>query len=128
MKDQTITVAAIQPAVKLGEIERNLKRVEGLIREALRSYQPDIIPLPESLTTPNVYERQMRTAARPIDGQPFQLITRLARELDCLVGGGFIAVRGRDTYGTYVLAEPSGAAHLHDKDIPTAWENNYYRG
>ena len=32
------------------------------------------------------------------------------------------------TYGTYVLAEPNGAVHLHDKDIPTAWEQNYYRG
>ena len=37
-------------------------------------------------------------------------------------------MRGGHTYGTYVLAEPDGAAHLHDKDIPTAWEQNYYRG
>ena len=31
-------------------------------------------------------------------------------------------------YGTYVLAEPDGHVHLHDKDIPTMWEQNYYRG
>ena len=37
-------------------------------------------------------------------------------------------MRGKHTYGTYVLAEPDGAAHLHDKDIPTAWEQNYYTG
>ena len=84
--------------------------------------------VPEGCTSPNVYARVLRGAARPIDGQPFQLLTRLARELDCVIGGGFVAVRGRHTYGTYVLAEPDGAVHLHDKDIPTAWEQNYYRG
>jgi predicted amidohydrolase len=57
-----------------------------------------------------------------------QLYRRLARELDVVVGGGFLARRGRDVYGTYVLAEPDGAVHLHDKDIPTMWEHNYYRG
>ena len=42
--------------------------------------------------------------------------------------GGFVAVRGGHAYGTFVLAEPDGAVHLHDKDIPTAWEQNFYRG
>ena len=45
-----------------------------------------------------------------------------------MLGGGFLAVRGRHAYGTFVLAEPNGAVHLHDKDIPTAWEQNFYRG
>jgi predicted amidohydrolase len=80
------------------------------------------------MTTPNVYSKRMEGVARPVDGQPFQLLTRLARELDCVVGGGFVAARGGDAYGTYVLAEPDGSAHLHDKDIPTVWEHNYYRG
>ncbi len=42
--------------------------------------------------------------------------------------GGFLAVRGAHTYGTFVLAEPDGAVHLHDKDIPTAWEQHFYLG
>ncbi len=87
-----------------------------------------MILVPEACTSPNVYAKVLHGAARPVDGQPFQLITRLARELDCIVGGGFLAVRGRHAYGTYVLAEPDGSVHLHDKDIPTAWEHNYYRG
>jgi predicted amidohydrolase len=45
-----------------------------------------------------------------------------------VLAGGFLAIRGRHAYGTYVLAEPDGALHLHDKDIPTAWEQHYYRG
>lgn len=38
------------------------------------------------------------------------------------------SLRGSHAYGSYVLAEPDGSGNLHDKDIPTVWENNYYRG
>ncbi len=125
---RTVKLAAVQPAVRLGEVERNLAHVEELIRDAHHEHSPDAITVPESMTSPNVYSPGMHAAPRPVDGQPFQLLTRLARELDCVIGGGFIAARGGHTYGTYVLAEPDGSANLHDKDIPTAWEHNYYRG
>ena len=84
--------------------------------------------MPEAFTTPNVYAKVLRGTARPVDGQPLQMLVRLARELDCVLAGGFVAVRGRHTYGTFVLAEPDGALHLHDKDIPTAWEQHFYVG
>lgn len=121
-------IAVVQPALELGAVERNLARIEDLIRDAQREHGADVVVVPEACTGPNVYARVLRGAPRPVDGQPLQLLTRLARELDCVVAGGFLAVRGRHAYGTYVLAEPDGAAHLHDKDIPTAWEQNYYVG
>ncbi len=124
----TIRVAAVQPELVLGEVEQNLARIEALVRDAHRAHSPDVITVPESMTTPNVFDKRMDGAARPVDGQPFQLLTRLARELGCVIGGGFIAARGKNTYGTYVLAEPDGSANLHDKDIPTAWEHHYYAG
>jgi predicted amidohydrolase len=126
--ERMLRVAAVQPALRLGEADANLARIEDLIRDAHREHSPEVITVPESMTTPNVYSPLMHRVARPVDGQPFQLITRLARELDCVIGGGFIAARGGHTYGTYVLAEPDGSAHLHDKDIPTGWEHHYYRG
>ena len=49
-----------------------------------------------------------------MDGAPYQMLRTLARELDCTVGGGFQARRGADTYGTYMLVEPDGSAHLHE--------------
>ena len=70
----------MQPAVRLGEIEANLAHVEDLIRDAHREHGPDVITVPESMTTPNVYSRRMLDAARTVDGQPFQLLVRLARE------------------------------------------------
>ena len=121
-------IAVIQPALELGAVERNLARAEDLVRDAHREHSPEVIVLPEALGSPNVYARLIRGVPRPVDGQPLQLLSRLARELDCVLSGGFLAVRGGDAYGTYVLAEPDGALHLHDKDIPTAWEQHYYRG
>lgn len=121
-------IAVVQPALELGAVERNMARIDDLVRDAHREHHADVVVVPEACTTPNVYARILLGAARPIDGQPFQLLTRLSRDLGCVVAGGFLAVRGRHAYGTYVLAEPDGAVHLHDKDIPTAWEQNYYVG
>jgi predicted amidohydrolase len=121
-----VKVAAIQPRLEIGEVDRNLARVEDLIRQAHREHQPDLIVAPEAMTSPTVYHPTLRTVARPVDGEPYQLLVRLARELGCIVGGGFIARRGGDARGTFVLAEPDGTAHLHDKDQPSMWENHYY--
>lgn len=121
-------LAVVQPHLALGAVDANLARLEDLIRDAHREHHPHVILVPEACTSPNVYAKPLATVPRPVDGAPFQLLKRLARELDCAVGGGFLAVRGAHAYGTYVLAEPDGSAHLHDKDIPTAWENTYYRG
>lgn len=121
-------IAVVQPALQLGAVEQNLARIEDLIRDAHREHGAEVIVVPEAFTSPNVYAKVLRGTARPVDGQPMQLLTRLARELDCVLAGGFLAVRGRHAYGTFVLAEPDGAVHLHDKDIPTAWEQNFYKG
>lgn len=121
-------VVAIQPALQIGDVEGNLARVSDLVRAAAREHSPDAIFLPEAMTSPNAYDPRMRSVARPLLGAPLQRLRTLAREYGCLVGGGFIAVRGQDTRGTYALCEPDGAIHLHDKDQPSFWENNYYTG
>ncbi|MBW2292007.1 MAG: carbon-nitrogen hydrolase family protein, partial [Deltaproteobacteria bacterium] len=63
---------------------------------------------------------------RPIDGAPFQLLCRLAKERDVIVGGSFIAEHGERVFNTFVLAFPDGSTHFHDKDLPTMWETCYY--
>jgi predicted amidohydrolase len=125
---RTVKIAAVQPALRVGAVEDNLIHLEDLIRAAVREHQPAVVIVPEAVTSPSVYTPQMATVARPIDGAPMALFRQLARELDVVVGGGFAAHRGRDVRGTYALAEPDGRVHLHDKDMPTMWENHYYRG
>ena len=84
--------------------------------------------MPEACTSPNVYSRRCSALPARSTVSRSSCITRLARELDCIVAGGFLSVRGKHTYGTFVMAEPDGSVHLHDKDIPTAWEQHYYVG
>ncbi|GAA0634589.1 hypothetical protein GCM10009547_43320 [Sporichthya brevicatena] len=123
-----LRVAAVQPAVMVGDVLGNLERLERLIRDAHREHHPSLIVLPEAMTSSNLYHPALRNVPRPVDGPAFQMLTRLARELECAISGGSLSVRGRDVYGTYVLAEPDGRAHLHDKDQPTATEAFDYRG
>lgn len=125
---QPIVVAAIQPRLTLGAVDENLRRIEALIRDAHREHAPSVIVLPEALGSPNVFHPRMRSVVRPVDGAPFRVLTGLAGELGVTISGGFLARRGRDARGTVVLAEPDGRVHLHDKDIPTAWEHHYYAG
>ncbi|HMD56945.1 MAG TPA: carbon-nitrogen hydrolase family protein [Solirubrobacteraceae bacterium] len=121
-------IAVVQPALELGQVDGNLERIEDLIRDAHREHSPEVIVVPEACTTPNVYARVLRETPRPVDGRPLQMLTHLAHELDCVIGGGFVSIRGPHAYGTFVLAEPDGSVHLHDKDIPTAWEQHFYTG
>jgi predicted amidohydrolase len=124
----SLRIAVVQPALALGEVDRNLRRVEDLVRDAHREHDPRVIVLPEGFTSPNVFAKVLRGTAQPVTGAPMMLLRRLARELDVVLCGGFVAKRGAHAYGTYVLAEPDGGVRLHDKDIPTAWEQHFYVG
>jgi predicted amidohydrolase len=122
----TRRVAAVQLAVQLGQIDRNLRHIEDIVGQAVREHSPEMIFLPEVSTTPNVNHRTMWGCIGPVDGAPLALYRRLAAEHGCTVGAGALVVRGRDARNTYFVCEPNGSVHLHDKDQPTMWENNYY--
>lgn len=128
MRVQSLRIAVVQLALEQGEVERNLRHVEDMVGSAVREHAPEILVLPDLLSGPIAYSPAMRDLACPVDGEPYQLLRRLARAHDCWVAGGFLAVRGGEAKLTYVLAEPSGATHLHDRDQPTMWENVYATG
>src|SRR5699024_10487645 len=43
-----------------------------------------------------------------------------------VIGGSMLIADGAEVYNRYHLVEPDGTAHLHDKDLPTMWENAFY--
>jgi predicted amidohydrolase len=123
---RTFRIAVVQPHLAVGAVDQNLRHCEELVRAAHAEHHPDVVLLPEAMTSPNMFAAAMRSVPRPIDGGPYQLLTGLARELGCTVGGGFLSIRGPHARHTYVLAEPTGATYLHDKDEPSMWETNFY--
>lgn len=122
-----LRVAAVQMKARLADPDHNLEIAERLARKAFRQ-GVDWVILPEFFTTAVGFHPKMLDAALPLEGRPMEMLKGLARENNGVVGGSYIALRGRHSYNTFVLAFPEGKTFLHDKDQPTMWENCYYLG
>jgi predicted amidohydrolase len=112
---------------QVGAIARNLSSAEALVCEAFRRGAQWVI-LPEFFPSAVAFTPAMLSAWQPLEGPPLQLMRRLAREYDGVVGGSFIAKSGHDCFNSFLLVFPNGQYFRHDKDLPTMWENSYYIG
>ncbi len=126
-EDQALRVAALQMTPVLGDAPANLRQAEALIREAQRRGAQWIV-LPEMFTSAAAFHPDMLSAIRPLDGEPAQLLRRLARQGRTVIGGSFLASRDGEVYNSFLLVFPDGRVLRHDKDQPTYWENCFYRG
>jgi predicted amidohydrolase len=122
-----IRVAAIQMRAKVGAVATNLAQAESLVREAFRRGAEWVI-LPEFFTSAGAFAPSMLSAWLPLEGPALELMGKLAREHNGVVGGSFIAKSGRDCFNSFLLVFPNGQYFRHDKDLPTMWENSYYIG
>jgi len=120
-------VAAVQMRAEVGNVAKNLVAAEHLVRGAFKKGARFVV-LPEFFPSAVSFAPSMLSAWRPLDGEPLQLMQRLAREHDGVVGGSFIANIGGDCYNSFLLVFPDGKYFKHDKDIPTMWENCYTIG
>ena len=122
-----LLVAAIQMVPKLGDVKSNLKQAEHLIRQAQKEGAQWIV-LPEMFTSAVAFHEDMLKAIYPFDGQPLQLLKRLSKEGDSVIGGSFLTSTDKGVFNTFVLVFPDGKVVQHNKDSPTYWENCYYKG
>lgn len=119
--------AAIQMTAKLGDVSANLVQAERLIRQAIRTGANWIV-LPEMFTSAVAFHADMLKAIQPIDGAPLRMMKRLSREGNAVIGGSFLARDGSDVHNAFMLVFPDGSVTRHNKDLPTYWENCYYKG
>ncbi|MGO9212817.1 MAG: carbon-nitrogen hydrolase family protein [Syntrophales bacterium] len=122
-----IRVAAVQMRAQVAAITRNLSSAEALVSEAFRRGAQWVI-LPEFFPSAVAFTPAMLKVWQPLEGAPLQLMRRLARKHDGVVGGSFIAKSGHDCFNSFLLVFPDGRYFRHDKDLPTMWENGYYIG
>ena len=122
-----VRVAAVQMRAQVGAVARNLASAEALAREAFRQGARWVI-LPEFFPSAVSFTPAMLAAWQPLEGPALDLMRRLAREHDGVVGGSFIAKSGKDCFNSFLLVFPDGRTFRHDKDEPTMWENSYYIG
>jgi predicted amidohydrolase len=127
--ERELLIAVVQPRLVAGDAGGNLRRLRDLIARAAREHEPELLLLPDALASPPPHRAGAAGAIAPIDGEPYEMLRRAAREHGCWVGGGYLAI---DTGGVprhaYVLAEPSGATHVHRKDRPDPWESRWVVG
>ena len=119
-----LQVAAIQMSPKLGDVTSNLNQAEHLIREALLKGAQWVI-LPEMFTTAAAFHPDMLKAIQPLDGATLQMLKKLSRQGNAVIGGSLLAKREKQVFNTFVLVFPDGSVFQHDKDFPTYWENCY---
>ncbi|MBI4832043.1 MAG: carbon-nitrogen hydrolase family protein [Candidatus Lindowbacteria bacterium] len=121
-----MNVAAIQMCAELGNVAENLRKAERLLEEAFRKGAKWAI-LPEFFASGVGFHSVILKAALPLEGPALSMMRNMARKYSAVVGGSFICRREDDNYNTFCLVFPDGKYVTHDKDIPTMWENCYYR-
>ncbi len=122
-----VRVAAVQMHGRLADIPYNLRQAEALATEAF-TRGARIVALPEFFTTPIAFDPRLAGCALPPANEAIDLLERLARRYQGIIGGSMLLRRGDDVFNTYVLMQPDGRCFTHDKDIPTMWENAFYVG
>lgn len=125
LEEMKMKIAAVQMKAILGDVDANLKKARSLADEAFRSGAEWVI-LPEFFTSATGFHQKMSHAALPLNGPAMEMLRSLASAHGGVAGGSYIAWNGHDCFNTFVLAMPDGAVQLHNKDLPTMWENCYY--
>ncbi len=121
------TVAALQMEAKVADLAYNLAQAERLIDDA-GNKGAKLIALPEFFTTQIIYDERLFACSLPAENSAVELLVRKAAQYQAKIGGSYLEMRDGDVYNTYVLAEPDGTIHRHDKDLPTMVENAFYIG
>jgi len=120
-----VVAAAVQLEAEVGDVAANLERVEKLVGEAAAT-GAQVIALPEFFPSRVAFDARVHDAVMPPDNEAVDLLKAMAARHGCSIGGSMLIADGGQIYNRYHFVEPDGAVHLHDKDLPTMWENAAY--
>ncbi|MBV1934253.1 MAG: carbon-nitrogen hydrolase family protein [Parvibaculaceae bacterium] len=120
-------VAAVQMDAKLADIPANIAQAGDLAEQALKA-GAKMVALPEFFTTSIVFDERLYSCSLPPENPAVDMMTTLAHKYGATIGGSYLEKHEEDVFNTYVLVEPDGTTHRHDKDQPTMVENAFYAG
>jgi predicted amidohydrolase len=122
---RSVRAAAVQLEAVAGDVAENLRRVELLIEEAC-ARGARLVAVPEFCSSRVMFDRCVHQAVLPPDNAMLALFKRLAAKHQARIGGSMLIADEGQVYNRYHFVEPDGSVHLHDKDLPTMWENCFY--
>lgn len=121
----TVRVAAVQCEGVPGDVEENLRRLAPLISEAVEA-GAQVIALPEFFTSPIVFRPEVHDCVLPPENRALGMLRDVADLHGVAIGGSMLVADNGEIYNRYHLVEADGTLHVHDKDVPTMWENAFY--
>jgi predicted amidohydrolase len=122
-----LKIAAVQIETRIGDIAATLEQVAKLATEAFEM-GASVVALPEFFTGVAFPSDAAFRTALPPDNKAVDMLKGLAKTHAGYIGGSMLIADGGDIYNRYHFIEPDQSIHLHDKDLPTAWENAFYIG
>lgn len=117
-------MAAVQLEAESGDVAANLDKLERLSRQALKK-GAEVIAFPEFFTSRIAFDQRAHDAVLPPDNEAVDLLVRITSRHACWIGGSMLIADGGEIDNRYYFVEPDGRVHLHDKDLPTMWENAF---
>lgn len=127
MPETSMKVAAIQIQTTVGDPQANIELAERMATEAFEK-GAKVVALPEFFTGAIAPADEAFKVVLPENNKAVEMLVGLAGRFNGCIGGSMLVADGNDIYNRYLLAEPDGSVHAHDKDLPTMWENAFYVG
>jgi len=112
----TVTIAAVQMAVRIGEKEANVARIAGRTREAARRGAV-LAVFPECAVTGYAFDdpAEARSLAEPIPGPSTAALSRAARESEIWIVAGLVEAAGDGFHNSAALIGPDGSIETYRK-------------
>jgi predicted amidohydrolase len=122
-----IRIAAICMHAPLGEVEKNLGRIESLVSEASRE-GANIVCFPELSVTGYTLKPPAEIYKRPATDKIMDRLIELAREAHLVIIAGLIEISDtKKPYITQVIAGPEGLIGLYRKTHLSSAEKGVYQ-
>ena len=123
-----VRVAAIQLSVKIGDIAENINRCELLAKEAVAK-GAKWIALPEFFNTGMAWDPVLICAIENENGPSASFLKSFSKKYQVFIGGSFLCrLESGSVRNRYMGYSNGKLLGIHDKDLPTCWENAFYEG
>ena len=125
MKPNTLTVATVQVACKLGDREGNLAKSKKYVEQAAQK-NAKLVLLPEMMPGGYTLNEEIWETAEPFDGPSTQWMRELSKRLELYLGTSFLEADGENFYNTFVLTGPEGEIVARVRKCPPASFEAYF--
>ena len=125
-KVSEIRVAATQLNAELGNVRANFRKSRDLIIQAAEE-KVEYLVLPEFFTSSIAINDSIENVAkRNKEEKIIEKIQDLSSKYSMVIAGSLLNIIGDEIYNSMILVRPDGRIDIHNKDIPTQFENAYY--